>query len=632
MPVADLFAAAAAGDLSRLKKEFKKVTAELYPDAWQRLSEGRPVGEGLITLPGLRVPGGVTSEKQQVKMVLAALMDPATGMTVGTLAASRDRSNVLRWLKDEGITTYLPDRTGRYPIHLAAARGDLDSVRVLRTHFFHQTVPDSQGCTALHIAARHGHAGVVTELCRWHSKVNARDFAGKTPAHHAAEGGHAEMVQLLARWGADLTARDGWGRTCWNILEEQSRARHVAASAAPAPAPATDAPEVPEVPEVPLPTLSSAELLHSAVRRGHVPMLEPLALLGQDLLAPNAEGQTPLEVAALLGHVGVLDFYGARGVMLGGPHGGTGSTLAQLALRGGHPEVIDCLVKHGVDPLAPGRDGRSVAHEAIERGDVGFLERLHAVRNLEDAFPRGELAKLALQQPRGEALVAGMLLLGMSMPDEVPGLTHAQLEEHLGNAASRAARIALQRDPSATAQEMADHLVCLTTGKFFSHHPDHPLRPVRLSGSKHPVSAHALARMNDHPIEGGPLNGGEAESIRSSDAYRSGDVELMKWVERVRSTMLNRDALSAWGRGRPPPEGWSPLLTKPAGAGAAGPAIPLDAPAELPAESPAPQGTDWRALAGPAARPPAGQHYQHVGASGATTPRGDGTGASGPAP
>ena len=171
--------------------------------------------------------------------------------------------------------------------HRAARAGDAESVQEFLTAGMAADVPDEAGMTALGAACEGNGTEVARVLLKSGAKVSAPVANGRTPIMLAAAGGSGELVRLLMENGADARARDaeGWHPlvlATWNGRTETANVLAAQATAG---------------------DLDDALLLASL--QGNVEMTDLLLRRGASVLAEDAEGRTPLMIAASHGHVDV---------------------------------------------------------------------------------------------------------------------------------------------------------------------------------------------------------------------------------------------------------------------------------------------------------------------------------------
>lgn len=143
---------------------------------------------------------------------------------------------------------------------LAQAGADLDAKSRHATNLN----PENHNITALYQAADCNH--IAAALALFDGGANPNIFCrGWTPLHRAAQHDHPLMVELLVTNDADLSAKN---------------------------------------------PINGMTALHSAAYSGAVRACSRLWLLGADLNAKNANGQTPLEVAIESRKPATIDFLG----------------------------------------------------------------------------------------------------------------------------------------------------------------------------------------------------------------------------------------------------------------------------------------------------------------------------------
>ena len=139
------------------------------------------------------------------------------------------------------------------------------------------TLIDKKGRTPLHVASLHGHGKIMRFIIEGliesipdkeirKDYINVSDKKGRTALYHASTGGHTFVLRSLIEVGIDM--------------EKATNARH--------PAPGSTA------------IMASAE-------KGHTECFNVLMDLGADLLAKRKDGADAFYLAAMNGHIDIVD-------------------------------------------------------------------------------------------------------------------------------------------------------------------------------------------------------------------------------------------------------------------------------------------------------------------------------------
>ena len=254
----------------------------------------------------------------------------STGGTPLHLAALSGHKEVVLVLLDEGCPIDVVDSNGRNVLHTAAQCGHVDLMGLLVERGLDINRGDADGYTPLHSAARNGKLVSVHELLRLGGKVSMTKVAGKygTPLHQAVVGGHKEIVLVLLDEGCPIDVVDSIGRN----------------------------------------------VLHAATRCGHVILIGLIVLYGLDVNRGDADGYTPLHLAAVNGKLEAV----CELLRLGGKPSMTkvagkyGTPLHQAALSG-HKEVVLVLLDAGCPIDVADSNGRNVLHTAVRVGHVDLM-------------------------------------------------------------------------------------------------------------------------------------------------------------------------------------------------------------------------------------------------------------------
>ena len=226
-------------------------------------------GAGLVLLPAVALAGPdedlVTA---LTKRDLAAVereigegadinLAGAGGRTALMLAASENRSDLVRHLLAAGARVNATNSRGGTALMYAAVGGDSETVAVLLANRADVNAAGSNGWTALMIAAASGYPEIAQRLLERGADPNAADIYGWTPLmravyeqrdavvqvllrngktnvnatndqghtalHHAAMQGHADLARLLLAHGADRGRRDAEGRTPSTLASLQGK-------------------------------------------------------------------------------------------------------------------------------------------------------------------------------------------------------------------------------------------------------------------------------------------------------------------------------------------------------------------------------------------------------------------------
>ena len=233
------------------------------------------------------------------------------GQTLLMLAALNNHPMAVSTLLEGGASITIPDRSGDTVLLQVAARGFVDVVTILVHHDPTCLSATSSDCsTALHKACSRGQILTVQILISCGADVNARDSSGQTPADVAAAQNHPCTTHLVT------IAQGGEGTQPTAGLYPVSR---------------------------------SSGSLHHACAVGDVVLVRRLLYSGAHPNVPDANGDTPIKIAAKNGHIVVLDVLIA----------------SHIAQRSAHPQLADINVA--------GLDGDSPVHAACTDKSIGCL-------------------------------------------------------------------------------------------------------------------------------------------------------------------------------------------------------------------------------------------------------------------
>ncbi|UKZ56001.1 hypothetical protein TrVGV298_009825 [Trichoderma virens] len=193
------------------------------------------------------------------------------------------------------------------------------------------------------------------------ANVNAKDKGGRTPLFYSAWNGHLAIVQRLVKAGASADSKDDIGGTpisyalCTGqqaIVDELMKGAQ------------TDSVDA-----------IRRELLLSAARRGHEPIVKLLLENGADTEVKDTTGKTLLIIAAEGGHKHVVRLLLEKGadIYASNSHG---KTPLIIAAEGGHEHVVRLLLEKGADIYASNSHGKTPLIIAAEEGHEHIVRLL----------------------------------------------------------------------------------------------------------------------------------------------------------------------------------------------------------------------------------------------------------------
>ncbi|KPK86340.1 MAG: hypothetical protein AMJ81_01470 [Phycisphaerae bacterium SM23_33] len=273
---------------------------------------------------------------------------------------------IAEFLLKKGVDINAPGYLGRTAMHSAADSGNVKAIQFLIKHGANLEALDENGMTPLHSAVSEDHRLEAARLLLdAGANINATGKVGITPLLlelliASWETGPDELKQakacldLLTSRGAELDVftAAGLGR-----LEEVKAfvAKDPAAAKAKA--------------------FSDTTALHLAALGGHLAVVQFLLAHGADGGASNKWIGTPLHCAARKGHANVTRVLIERKANLLAKDR-QGDTPIHLAALHRHTEIVEALLAAGVDVNVAGHNGRTPLLEAARGGRAELVELL----------------------------------------------------------------------------------------------------------------------------------------------------------------------------------------------------------------------------------------------------------------
>lgn len=125
------------------------------------------------------------------------------------LAAARNDAKLIQMLLKAGAKIDLRNKSGATALQYAADQGASDAVKALLAAGADPDRFDEKGLSPIHRASIDGHTDVVKKLIKAGGDVSLKtkkNAFGYTALHIAARYGHFELVNLLLKLGADVNA------------------------------------------------------------------------------------------------------------------------------------------------------------------------------------------------------------------------------------------------------------------------------------------------------------------------------------------------------------------------------------------------------------------------------------------
>eukprot|EP00892_Ulva_mutabilis_P011341 jgi/Ulvmu1/857/UM100_0008.1 len=193
------------------------------------------------------------------------------------------------------VSAPIDAHSGNTVLHVAAQKSSLDSLFVLHGLHAKDTIPNKHGRFAIHIAAACGfREGVQYLLRNMSASIDARDAEGRTPLMLAIANNQQEVVKVLVIRGADVvTARTAEGLYAIHFCRSPDILRYLTTTTAM---------------RVSMQAASGETILHAASRRADVPVAAEAIALGANIGAIDKCGNNALHIACHHGRSEIVPF------------------------------------------------------------------------------------------------------------------------------------------------------------------------------------------------------------------------------------------------------------------------------------------------------------------------------------
>ena len=121
------------------------------------------------------------------------------------LASSWNHYMAVRLLMENGADANILSDDGRSPLHDAASKGFFNVVRLLLDYGAEVNIPDINGYTPFHYAVSQGCSLTAELLIEKISNVNLRTKRGRTPLYIAVKNQHEQLIKMLLEHKADVS-------------------------------------------------------------------------------------------------------------------------------------------------------------------------------------------------------------------------------------------------------------------------------------------------------------------------------------------------------------------------------------------------------------------------------------------
>ncbi|XP_067685531.1 serine/threonine-protein phosphatase 6 regulatory ankyrin repeat subunit A-like [Haliotis asinina] len=263
------------------------------------------------------------------------------------------------------------DRKGMTPLLFAAYHGKSDVLGLLIKKGANALAVDHRKRNILHLSCTGGHVDAVWYVLNHTSvDINGKDHTETTPVLLAAYHGEIKVFDILVENGADLTAVDKYGD---NILHCACHGGSVEI---------TNRILMQNIVDINSKGDGGMTPVLMAASEGEKEVFDFLVTQGADLLVTDEDGQTILHRACHGGNIKIVNYVLIQNIVDINSKDDKGMTAVLVAAFLGNREVLDFLVRQGVDMLVADNDGQNILHLACQKGNVEMVKYILTKKRL----------------------------------------------------------------------------------------------------------------------------------------------------------------------------------------------------------------------------------------------------------
>ncbi|KAF2881524.1 hypothetical protein ILUMI_24658 [Ignelater luminosus] len=266
-----------------------------------------------------------------------------------------------------GAVNNIQDKKGNTPLHLALIKKYPKVAELLISNGADVNIINKEKETALHCAARSGCYDIIDKILSNHLIVDKQNCNGETALQLALEEGHIDIVEELLSNGANVMLEDVCGDTSFayalsdlnneeivNKMVLNLKADNIINKCS---------------------QDDENSLLHLALSKRYTKAIERLIDCGADINKTNKLCETPLYLAIKHDCLNfVPKLISKENINI--RQRKNGNTALHMALLKNNKDVINLLIKSGADVNIGNKNGQSVFHLAVKRGDLDMVTQM----------------------------------------------------------------------------------------------------------------------------------------------------------------------------------------------------------------------------------------------------------------